>query len=1180
MREKILSLAKGNFIYETPKLCLSIEKLVFEVTAGTHGTASFLLENSFGTRVKGFGTVEEMCIDFLPFFDGTKNELTVDVDAGELNPGEKLKGNLDLITDCGEEKLPYEITIVSPVLRDEEGEIRDYPTLKKRIEKNPEHGVDLFLAPEFRDAFLYRDESGRILYDCLLKKNTKLQSLEEFLVAMKKKKAIRFETEHPSGRELIYELDGTDKADAISIRVNTWGHAGIHVRTTADFIEVQTHVLWTDEFVDGRDVLEFTICADKVPAGRRHGDLILQTPYEKKVIHITAHNRIGEKERKIQRARKKAIAMAIRMFLSYQEKRVTREAFGKFLKKNREILEKISGTYEQAVRGYIAVILREKENILSFFQETENLKMPPLGESLEEVENYILIQFIKIMDSERKEDRIGLANLISSYAENGYQSDLLTYLLTQVDERYRFGHLLEKDLRTQLESGSNSPLLYSAMMLAYREDATLISSLDDVTINAVNYGLKRDLTTKEVSLAVSFLGERLPHFDARVFSILQKLYEFFVMTDTIHGICGMLIRNEIRDAKYFSWFEKGVNKHLRLTDLYEYYMYTIDTEKVRTLPDAVLSYFQYENHLNDRCKAFLYAYLVKHAGERPEVLEAYGEQIHKFVERNLAHHRITEDLALLYEACVTEETLTKEMADDLSEVMFSHRITCGNDRMDGVAVVHRETKEQTYYSFENGQAVVSLYTPNTQLFFVDERGLYYSGTVDYRMEKMLSMEKLAPVCYELGARNPKLITHLAYKAERSAKMTDMQALVLQDALQMDCLRRKMREKILLCLYDYYHREGMAEPLFSLIEQFNPITLKRERIADVAADCIAQGKYEKAQVMLLRYGVPECDKNAFSTLVEALVKEHKDESEPMLVKWALYLYHQGCAGKDAMKYLRRYYTGDLITFTSLYEKCRKMPEVGADEDITERLLAQVLFVGASQEPYEPIYLEYMESGENRMLVKAFLSQLAYDYVVERQELSEPMFVKIEKEAMYEKDAVMVLAALRHYRLEEHFASKQKEFVEMNLEKFASEGTVFAFMKDYIGKVNVPFEIENTVIIQYYSGAPGEILLCETDRGGKVKKTMPMRQVFSGVYVYEMLLFDGEEKYCYIEEQTTGERTEVMCARRTEQAKGALGFFRMLNDMIAAKNTGDMELYGSLRRRYEKDRFAAKKLFTLQ
>ena len=49
------------------------------------------------------------------------------------------------------------------------------------------------------------------------------------------------------------------------------------------------------------------------------------------------------------------------------------------------------------MRGYIAVILREKENILSFFQETENLKMPPLGESLEEVENYIPVSYTHLL---------------------------------------------------------------------------------------------------------------------------------------------------------------------------------------------------------------------------------------------------------------------------------------------------------------------------------------------------------------------------------------------------------------------------------------------------------------------------------------------------------------------------------------------------------------------------------------------------------------------------------------------------------------------------------------------------------------------------------------------------------------------------------------------------------------
>ena len=82
--------------------------------------------------------------------------------------------------------------------------------MQGRIEQNPERGADLFLAPECREAFLYRDESGKILYDCLTQKNTKLQGMEEFLVAMKKKKPIRVEVKHPSGHEMSYELNCTD----------------------------------------------------------------------------------------------------------------------------------------------------------------------------------------------------------------------------------------------------------------------------------------------------------------------------------------------------------------------------------------------------------------------------------------------------------------------------------------------------------------------------------------------------------------------------------------------------------------------------------------------------------------------------------------------------------------------------------------------------------------------------------------------------------------------------------------------------------------------------------------------------------------------------------------------------------------------------------------------------------
>lgn len=1178
MREKVISLAKGNFTYDTPELLLPTELLVFSVTSGQKETYTFLLANERGSKLKGFGTVEDTRIDFLPFFDSEKNELTMEVDATELAPGEHLQGDILFVTDCGERRLPYDIEVLAPELEDEKGSVRDYPALKERIESNPEHGADLFLSAAFRDAFLFRDESGKLLYDYLTKKNTKLQGMEEFLVAMGKKDAVRFRVEHASGDEISYEINGVDIQDSLLICLNTWGHTGIEIRATADFIEPQTHVLWTDEFERSRDILEFTIVADKVPYGRKYGELILQSPYERKVIRIWAHNEKGEKERKVRRAKKAVLAMFYRQYLAFQEKRLTQENYRFFLSKHREVLERVSGTYQQAMHGYISVMLREEEEILNFFQETETLKMPPIGASMEQVENYILIEFVKTLYTQRQEDKERIVRLLEAYAENGYQNDILTYVRTQVDERYRSLRLLERDVRVQIMTGGNSPLLYSVMMLAYREDATLIATLDDVTVNTVNYGLKRDLTTKEVAMAVSFLAERLPAFHGKVFHMLQQLYDFFVMTDTLHAICGMLIRNEIRNPHYFSWFAKGVSKHLRLTDLFEYYMYTLEYQSDTELPDAVLSYFQYENHLNDTCKAFLFSYIVKHRDEQPEIYHIYTEQIQAFARRQLANHRISESLATIYEDCFREEDVQGDIARHLPYVMFTYALNCHCETMDGVVVVHKECLGESYYPLENGYAQVQIYTPNAQIYFVDERGRYYAETVEYTLQPLLHMDKYELSCYEEGAEASSLLIHLAVLAERAPRMSEIQAEILHRVLVKRMLRPFMREKVLLCLYDYYRDQKDVSSLLQILDLIDATTWKKDRLPEVAATCIYQGMYQKATEMLRRGGVEKCEVRALSMLVRELVQENQGEFEPLLMKWALHLFRSGCYDKGVMDYLLLYYMGDMQTLTSIYRKSRQIPEVTILEGANERLLAQALFVGTDLMAYEDIFLEYFEHGENRMLVKAYLSQLAYEYVVEQTELSEPLIVKIEKEAMYAKDDVMVLATLRYYSKEDRFADKQREFIEMNLEKFAGEGMILAFMKDFIGKVNVPYEIESTVLVQYYCSTVQGVYLLE-DGDDINGKSQQMKQVFPGVFTREMLLFEGEEKSCCIYEEESGEKTDTIVVKRPAGTKQASGLFRMVNEMIEAKNQKDEKRYETIRRSYERARAASDKLFTI-
>ena len=181
-------------------------------------------------------------------------------------------------------------------------------------------------------------------------------------------------------------------------------------------------------------------------------------------------------------------------------------------------------------------------------------------------------------------------------------------------------------------------------------------------------------------------------------------------------------------------------------------------------------------------------------------------------------------------------------------------------------------------------------------------------------------------------------------------------------------------------------------------------------------------------------------------------------------------------------------------------------------------------------------------------------------------------------MYAKDDVMVLATLRYYSKEDRFADKQREFIEMNLEKFAGEGMILAFMKDFIGKVNVPYEIESTVLVQYYCSTVQGVYLLE-DGDDINGKSQQMKQVFPGVFTREMLLFEGEEKSCCIYEEESGEKTDTIVVKRPAGTKQANGLFRMVNEMIEAKNQKDEKRYETIRRSYERARAASDKLFTI-
>ena len=108
----------------------------------------------------------------------------------------------------------------------------------------------------------------------------------------------------------------------------------------------------------------------------------------------------------------------------------------------------------------------------------------------------------------------------------------------------------------------------------------------------------------------------------------------------------------------------------------------------------------------------MYAYLIRHKQQQPDFYQEYQEQISEFAHRQLARHKISPDLSVIYLDVFQESAMHGDVAKDLSSIMFTYGLWCEDSMMDGVVVVHRECQGETFYSLENGYTQVQIYTPN------------------------------------------------------------------------------------------------------------------------------------------------------------------------------------------------------------------------------------------------------------------------------------------------------------------------------------------------------------------------------------------------------------------------------------------------------------------------------------
>jgi hypothetical protein len=181
-------------------------------------------------------------------------------------------------------------------------------------------------------------------------------------------------------------------------------------------------------------------------------------------------------------------------------------------------------------------------------------------------------------------------------------------------------------------------------------------------------------------------------------------------------------------------------------------------------------------------------------------------------------------------------------------------------------------------------------------------------------------------------------------------------------------------------------------------------------------------------------------------------------------------------------------------------------------------------------------------------------------------------------MFEKEPVMVLAALKSLVDKKEYDENETGFIMSSLEDMAARGCILPFMKDFAPKITVPFEIRTPVLVQYYSGTPDGVFLFIKNKNSEYE-SKPMDKVFDGIFTSSVLLFAGEETVGYIYEEETGKRSKQFELRKKDIKSGGASLFEQVNAILEARRDGDEEKYNELSEAFATELEMSKELFTI-
>lgn len=1098
-------------------------------------------------------------------------------DTAGMDPGTVEKGELCILSELGEYRIPFSVSVRQQLAETSLGEIRNLFHFANLAREYWDEAVALFYSKEFSMLFDGHDKRYYDLYRGLSSCEGNEHNVDEFLVAIHKKQKNTYSV----CEEGLLLQDVTDgQQEFVSLVCNGWGYRHVEIETKGAFLSPLQTVVTNVDFEDNQCRIGIELHKKWLRPGTNIGTVVFCFEGGRAELSVIVEipQEVSWKKEEA-RERRRLFAQLMREYILYKtaQGKTKQEA----LAEAEKTAEKINQGHGRNVFARLcqAHLLEglgragEAKWVLSHVEKTQRLEhMEP--------EAYGYYLYVRMLleqdDSFKRSAREEMARVFELNPDNMFLACLYVRINRENLSAYQCLEIYEQ----QYGYGSNSPILYLETLAVFRESLAYLSKTDEFELHVLSFAMRYGMYTEEMAQRVTEIASRKKQMSRELCSFLCRSYEMYPEDETLRVLCTLMIRTGMSTRECFVWYERAVKKQLRITSLYEYYMLSADTRVDKLPPRSVLMYFAYHCDLDERRKAYLFSLMVRHEDEIPELLRQYEKTIEEFVLTWMEKGMISENLAILYRHVLARDTVTVPK-DKIQKIVFKHLVKVKNPEAVNVVVVQEKLRSESVYPIEKQRAYIDCYSSDYVILLEDARGNRYCDEQAWTDERLMAVEKMAMYLEEQDLENVGFWmyrTHIAGSPEQADESLwpMYEKLVLSGEVDAS-YSRELTGKLLKLYFDREQYDKMD----ALLAVYDAAEVSGDERAELIRYLIYMERDDKALELLYEFGFERVSVRALSRL---LIRELERYPEYDHRRMAL-VYHTFCFGKytqEMLEYLCRYFEGTLKQMKEIWHACVEF-DVDASA-LAERILQCYLFSHGYLAGIADVFSYYVAHRRRESVVRSYIYDMTYRYFV-KQQLSQPDVFRVLEEMLTDGSEMpyeSIVSYLYYMATEEsRYSDRQKELIAGCVNQVIAEKQYVPFLSAFVDFIPWlrPYA-ELTYLV--YRTTPGSSVtlhyLRDAENGQYLR--VKLEEVCAGYYCHKFVLFFGERLQYYFMEQHGQESllTESGYLEKSDMTgEEAESRYGLLNDIIMCEALGDERTKHELLRTYEEKALLSEALF---